>query len=63
MTVIISMSEDQPSTHAGWPVPRECRELRVLKHFVDVHNYIDFVCVRFSVCYICVCIVLSISGG
>ena len=42
---------DQPCTRAGWPVPllftTECRELRVLKHFVDVHNYFDFAFVRF----------------
>ena len=25
----------------------ECRELRVLKHFVDVHNFFVFVFVRF----------------
>ena len=42
----------------------ECGELRVLKHFVDVHNYFVFVfCTFSSVCCICVCIVLSISGG
>ena len=41
----------------------ECRELRVRKHFVDMHNYIVFVFVLFFVCCICVCIVLSISGG
>ena len=59
---------DQPSTRAGWSVPllftTECRELRVLKHFVDVHNYFVFVfCTFSSVCCICVCIVLSIPGG
>ena len=42
----------------------ECRELRVLQHFVDVHNYFVFVlCTFSSVCCLCVCIVLSISGG
>ena len=30
---------DHPSTRAGWPVPL----LRVLKHFVDVHNYFLYV--------------------
>ena len=41
----------------------ECRELRVRKHFVDMHNYIVFVFVRFFICCLCVCIVLSISRG
>ena len=30
----------------------ECRELRVLKHFVDVHNYFVFVFVRFLLCVV-----------
>ena len=55
---------DQPSTRAGWPVPLMFTTVRVLKHFVDVHNYFVFVfCTFSSVCCICVCIVLSISGG
>ena len=38
---------DQPSTRAKWPVPLLFTTVRVLKHFVDVHNYFVFVFVRF----------------
>ena len=34
---------DQPSTRAKWPVPLLFTTVRVLKHFVDVHNYFVFV--------------------
>ena len=57
----IRQGADHPSTRAGWPMACasiECRELRFLKHFVDVLCF-----VLFSICCICVCIVLSIAGG
>ena len=41
----------------------ECRKLPVLIHLLAVQNYIVFAFVLFSVCCICFCIVLSISGG
>ena len=34
----------------------ECRELRVRKHFVDMHNYIVFVFVRFFFCMLYMCL-------